>query len=132
MFAQKEDVVNSIIGENSYFSGKLTIQGSLRIEGCYEGESITVDHISVGKKGRVKSDVHANSIVVEGVVIGSIYAKNRVFLMPTSHVLGKIHTPELIIQNGVMLDGHCIVSPDFDNNAKETIEAEYIKQKAEF
>ena len=41
--------------------------------------------------------------------------------MPTSRVLGEIRTPELIIQNGVILEGVCIVSPDPKTNPRETI-----------
>ena len=41
--------------------------------------------------------------------------------MPTSRVLGEIRTPELIIQNGVILEGVCIVSQDPLTNPKENI-----------
>ena len=41
--------------------------------------------------------------------------------MPTSRVLGEIRTPELIIQNGVILEGLCIVAPDPLTNPRETI-----------
>ena len=112
---------NSIIGEGSYFRGEFTLNGSLRIDGCYEGDNLEVDSLTVGNSAKVKSNIKTNSAIIEGIVIGNIEAKNRVMLMPTSRVLGEIRTPELIIQNGVILEGVCIVSPDPKTNPRETI-----------
>ena len=112
---------NSIIGEGSYFKGEFTLNGTLRVDGCYEGEILEVDNVFVGQTGKVKSNIKTVSVVIEGIIIGNIEAKNRVMLMPTSRVLGEIRTPELIIQNGVILEGLCIVAPDPLTNPRETI-----------
>lgn len=125
MFSQKQTIVNSVIGENSYFNGKLSIRGTLKIDGCYEGEILDVDQIFIGPNGKVKSNIKTVSIVVEGIVIGNIVATSRVHLLSTSRVLGEIFTPELIIQNGVILEGKCRVSKDLDKNVKENIESLY-------
>ena len=125
MFSQKQTIVNSIIGEGSYFSGKLSIHGTLKIDGCYEGEVLDVEQIFVGAKGRVKSNIKTTSIVVEGIIIGNVVATGRVHLLATSRVLGEISTPELIIQNGVILEGRCKITKDLDHNVKEDIESLY-------
>ena len=123
MFSKRNDNTesNSIIGEGSFFKGEFTLNGTLRIDGRYEGEKLEVDNVFVGATGKVKSNIKTVSAVIEGIIIGNIEAKNRVMLMPTSRVLGEIRTPELIIQNGVILEGVCIVSQDPLTNPKETI-----------
>ena len=88
---------------------------------CYEGEKLEVDNIIIGQTGRIKSNVKSVSAVIEGIVIGNIEAASRVKLMPTSRVLGEIRAPELKIQNGVVLEGLCVVAPDPKTNPKETI-----------
>ena len=120
---------NSIIGEGSYFKGEFTLQGTLRVDGCYEGEKLEVDNIIIGQTGKIKSNVKSVSAVIEGIVIGNIEASSRVMLMPTSRVLGEIRTPELIIQNGVVLEGLCVVAPDPQTNPKETILSLYNSEK---
>ena len=121
MFSKRNDNTesNSIIGEGSFFKGEFTLNGTLRIDGRYEGEKLEVDNVFVGATGKVKSNIKTVSAVIEGIIIGNIEAKNRVMLMPTSRVLGEIRTPELIIQNGVILEGVCIVSQDPLTNPKE-------------
>lgn len=111
----------NIIGEKSFFEGRFLINGTIQIDGKFEGEILKVDTIQIGKNGKVKSNVTASSIVIEGVVIGNIDASTRVMLLPTARVLGDITTPELIIQNGVILEGKCHISTDMTQSAKETI-----------
>ena len=112
---------NSIIGEGSYFKGEFTLKGTLRVEGCYEGDKLEVDNVIIGQTGKVKSIIKSIAAVIEGIVVGNIEASSRVMLMPTSRVLGEIRTPELIIQNGVMLEGLCVIAPNPQTNPKETI-----------
>lgn len=112
---------NSIIGEGSYFKGEFTLKGTLRVEGCYEGDKLEVDNVIIGQTGKVKSNIKSIAAVIEGIVVGNIEASSRVMLMPTSRVLGEIRTPELIIQNGVMLEGLCVIAPNLQTNPKETI-----------
>ena len=122
MFKKNESLEsNSIIGEGSYFKGEFTLKGTLRVDGCYEGDKLEVDNVIIGQPGKIKSNIKSVAAVVEGIVIGNIEATSRVMLMPTSRVLGEIRTPELIIQNGVVLEGLCIVAPDPKTNPKETI-----------
>jgi len=63
--------------------------------------------------------------VVEGVLIGNIEARNRVLLLPTSRILGDIKTPELIIQNGTILEGRCTISHESEHDAEDLIQSLY-------
>lgn len=119
------DVTNSTIGENSYFSGRFFINGSLKIDGKFEGKSLQADQLYIGSTGRVKTNITATSVIVEGIIVGNITARNRVMLLPTARILGDISTPELIIQNGVILEGRCMISNDLKHSAKDYINAEY-------
>ncbi len=123
------DVSNNVIGENSYFTGRFHINGSLRIDGRFEGKYLQADQLYVGQNGKINTNINAVSVIVEGLIIGNINATNRVLLMPTAKILGDIKTPELIIQNGVILEGRCTISNDLKSSAKNLIEAEYDKNK---
>ena len=119
------EVTNSTIGENSYFTGRFHINGSLKVDGKFEGQSLQVEQLYVGQTGKVKTNIQAVSVIVEGTVIGNIVARNRVMLLPTARILGDISTPELIIQNGVIWEGRCIISHDLKQSARNYIDNEY-------
>jgi len=118
--ATKNDA-NTIIGEKSFFEGKMLINGTLQIDGRFEGTLLMVDQIYIGPNGRVKANLEGSNIIVEGIVIGNIKARNRVILMPTARVLGDIRTPEIMIQNGVMLEGSLHIASRPDLAIKEAI-----------
>ncbi|HDP80150.1 MAG TPA: polymer-forming cytoskeletal protein [Spirochaetes bacterium] len=123
------DLASNLIGENSYFSGRFLINGSLRIDGRFEGKYLQADQLYIGPTGKIRTNINAVSVIVEGLVIGNINASNRILLMPTAKIYGDIKTPELIIQNGVILEGRCTISNDLKSSAKDLIEAEYEKNK---
>ena len=101
---------NSMIGEKSFFDGRFLVKGNMRIDGRFEGQTLLVDQLEIGPKARLKTDITATSVVVEGIIIGNICASRRILLLATARVLGDIKTPELIIQDGVILEGRCTIS----------------------
>ena len=122
---QMGEEADSTIGPRSNFEGRFAVKGSLRIDGKFEGEALIVDKVFIGPKGKVKTNIRASHVVVEGILIGNIDATSRVLLLPTSRILGDIKTPELIIQAGTILKGRCTISHDSDQDAKELIYSLY-------
>jgi cytoskeletal protein CcmA (bactofilin family) len=55
----------------------------------------------------VKGKVALNTIIVNGLVEGDIYAKARVEIHSTGKVFGNLFTPILTINEGGIFDGHC-------------------------
>jgi cytoskeletal protein CcmA (bactofilin family) len=123
------DTASNVIGENSYFTGTFLINGSLRVDGRFEGKLLQAEQLYIGKTGKLRTNIVAVSVIIEGLVIGNISASSRVLLMPTAKILGDIKTPELIIQNGVILEGRCTISNDLKSSAKDLISGEYEKNK---
>lgn len=119
------EISNSHIGEKSFFEGRFMVRGGLRIDGKFEGAALEVDQLTIGPTGRIRTTISAVNVVVEGLVIGNIKASTRVMLLPTAKVLGDITTPELIIQNGVVLEGRCFISHDLTQSARAFIEQLY-------
>jgi cytoskeletal protein CcmA (bactofilin family) len=119
---------NSTIGEESFFEGRFAIRGSMRIDGRFEGQALQVDQLQIGPKARVKTNIFATSVVVEGIVVGNISASRRILLLSTARVLGDMKTPELIIQDGVVLEGRCTISHVQIENTQQYIESLYSKK----
>ncbi len=115
----------SSIGGSSALEGRFAARGNLKIDGRFEGEALLVDQLSVGPRARVRTSIAAASVVIEGVVIGNISASRRVLLLSTARVLGDIKTPELIIQDGVVLEGRCTISHTRIDNTRQYIEELY-------
>ncbi len=119
---------NTVIGGKSSFEGRFAVKGNLRIDGKFEGKMLQVDQLQIGPEGKVKADISASSVVIEGVVVGNISASIRILLLSTARVLGDIKTPELIIQDGVVLEGKCTINRTELENTRKYIEEQYNRQ----
>jgi len=101
---------DTILGPDASFSGKLTFEGVVRIDGKFEGEIFTDDLLVISPKAEVKATLHVGSIIINGTVDGDIHAKSSVELQAPGKVRGNIVTPSLIIEKGVTFDGSCQMS----------------------
>lgn len=106
----EDNIVNSIIGEGSEFKGEFTINGLLRIDGKFKGTIETDGKVLIGQSGEATTDIKARVVVVGGTVRGNIFATERVILLSTGHMHGNIITPSIVMEDGVIFDGNCVIN----------------------
>ncbi len=96
----------SVIGPTLVFKGELSADEDLVIEGKIEG---TIAHhkknLTIGKQGRVTADIHATSVLVEGVLNGDITSDGLVSLAKGSTVTGNIYCTRLVMEDGARFNG---------------------------
>jgi len=104
--AKSGDLV-AFIGEGSEIEGKYTFSGTVLLNGKLQGEIVTSDALIIGEKGVVNATIRAGSVVVKGEVVGNVLASERVELKQGSRVFGDLETPVVVIEEGVLFEGHC-------------------------
>ena len=97
--------LNAFLGKGCEYDGKLTFEGSVRIDGKFAGEIFSNDILLVGEGAFVKAEIDVGTIIVSGVVEGNISAKKMVELKAPAIVRGTITTPALMMEQGVVLEG---------------------------
>lgn len=103
--------VTTLLGRGSEFEGKLSFEGTVRVDGKLSGEIFTDDVLIIGEGAEVHADIHVGAIIIEGTVEGDIHAKRSVEIHTPGRVRGNIVTPSLFIEKGVMFDGNCQMEP---------------------
>src|SRR5512136_613595 len=99
--------VTTLLGKGSEFEGKLSFEGTVRVDGKLTGEIFTDDALVVGEGAEVNAEVTVGAIVIQGIVRGNITAKRSVEIHSPGRVRGNINTPSLFIEKGVFFDGNC-------------------------
>src|SRR5262249_35382426 len=99
--------ITTLLGPGSTFEGKLTFEGTVRIEGKLAGEIFSNDVLVVGEGAEVKAEVDVGEIIIQGTVIGNVRAKKSVEIQAPGKVKGDITTPSLQIDRGVIFEGRC-------------------------
>ncbi len=119
--AVKSENSNCVIGEGSVFEGRFHVNGSILIEGKFEGDIKTEEQLVVGPTGKVKTDIYARKVIISGTLIGNIIATEEVNLLASGKVLGNITTPKLTVEDGVVTEGKVtITSGSSDAFGEET------------
>jgi len=118
----KNQTSNCVIGEGSIFDGRFYVNGSILIEGKFQGDIKTDDQLVVGPTGKVKTDIVARRVTIAGTLIGNIVASEEVNLLHTGKVLGNISTPRLTVEPGVITEGKVTITSGQAEDTKKLIE----------
>jgi cytoskeletal protein CcmA (bactofilin family) len=96
----------TFIGTSIVIKGELSCGEDLYIDGQVEG---TIDpkgnRLTIGPHGRVKANVIACAVVVQGKLEGNIQATDRVDLKQSAVVTGDIATQRISIDEGAYFKG---------------------------
>ena len=106
----------TFLGEEALFKGEISFQGTLCINGKFEGTISTNGNLIISKSGDVEADIEAETVVCEGQVKGNIVASKKVELRSNGKVIGDVQSPSLNIEVGAKLDGRCDMTKTGNDN----------------
>ncbi len=104
---QTGDQMNTILGNDTTFTGTLEVRGALRVDGVVKGKIISSDEVTIGSTGMVEAEIEANSVVVAGKLLGNINAAERIELQANCDVEGDLRSKSLVIEQGAVFCGGC-------------------------
>lgn len=102
--------ITTILGKGSRFDGKLTFEGTVRIDGRFSGEIQTEGTLIVGESAEVQANIRASTVLIKGQVNGDVAAKESLTIQAPAKVHGNLSTPNLMIEKGSFFEGHCSMS----------------------
>jgi cytoskeletal protein CcmA (bactofilin family) len=97
--------LNALLGRGSEFEGKLTFEGTVRIDGKFTGTIITNDVLVIGEGAKVNAEISCGTVIVHGEINGNVKAKTAVELHHPARMRGNVETPSLMIEKGVVFEG---------------------------
>jgi cytoskeletal protein CcmA (bactofilin family) len=103
--AQAAGEITTLLGRGATFEGKLTFEGTVRIDGRFKGEVFSDDTLVIGEGAQVEAQIDIGEVIVQGTVIGNIQAKRSIEIHAPGRVKGDVHTPVLQIDKGVIFEG---------------------------
>jgi cytoskeletal protein CcmA (bactofilin family) len=96
----------AVIGRSIQINGDVHGNEDLRIEGDVSGTvELRNSNLTIGKEGKVRADIYAKSIVVDGTTEGDIYASERIVVHVSANVRGNITAPKVGIEEGAKFKG---------------------------
>jgi cytoskeletal protein CcmA (bactofilin family) len=102
----------AVIGPSIHIDGDLRGEEDLLIEGEVNGTvQLRNNSLTIGAQGKVRADVYAHSIYVDGLMEGDLYGTERVHIRKSAQVRGNVTSPRVSLEDGAKFKGSIEMDP---------------------
>src|SRR5262245_41126763 len=112
--------ITTLLGRGATFEGKLTFEGTVRIDGRFKGEVFTDDTLVIGEGAHVEASIDVGEVIIQGTVVGNVTAKRSIEIHAPGRVKGDLHTPSLQVDKGVIFEGRSFMEAATSNRPAAT------------
>ena len=106
----------TVIGADTTVSGNVKFTSGMHVDGLVKGNVTGVpdtnSSLVVSTSGRVEGDVKVDNLILDGIIIGDVFACNRVELASGAQVTGNLHYQLLEMAMGAQVNGQLIHTDD--------------------
>lgn len=129
MFGKKKNFnsarIDTLIGQGTVINGDLVFTGGLHVDGKIVGNVIAEEDtdalIILSEFGQIEGDVKVPNMVLNGEIVGDVFASNRVELAPKSRINGSVYYNLIEMAIGAEVNGG-LVHESSENLAPKRLE----------
>jgi cytoskeletal protein CcmA (bactofilin family) len=110
--SKPQNRIDSLIGPGTRIDGDLNFSGGLRVDGQVVGKlSSSADKpamLVVSEQARIEGEIRVEHVVINGTVVGPVYALEHLELQSKAKVTGDVHYKQIEIQLGAVVAGNLV------------------------
>ena len=99
--------LDSLLGAGVDCQGTARVEGTLRLDGAFQGTLEVGDTLIIGQSGSFTGRARGRQVVVIGKVEGEVIGTERVELQKGARMDGDVLTRSFVIEPGVWFQGQC-------------------------
>ncbi len=124
--------IDTLIGVHSVFTGNLSFEGAVRIDGRFEGniQSEKDGTLIVSEGAFIKGEVNVPNLVLHGDINGNVCASHSLKIGVKGVLNGDVEYKVIMLEEGSAINGRCARIDDVDGQArkpKEKVEVIEVK-----
>ena len=104
--------IDTVIGHQTCLEGDVRFSGGLHIDGKIKGNVIAESGaeavLTVSEQGNIEGDVRVPNLILNGSVIGDVYATERVEMAPHAKVTGNVYYNLIEMAMGAEVNGNLV------------------------
>ena len=116
MFGKRKKIksarVDSLIGRQTELFGDIRFDGGLHIDGTVRGNVLANENgesvLTLSEEGTIEGEVRVPNVVLNGVVVGDVYANQHVELAPNARVTGNVYYTLIEMAIGAEVNGNLV------------------------
>lgn len=112
---RKAAKIDSLIGHNTELHGNVVFSGGFHIDGKLKGNVQAHEPsslLTLSDQGVVEGEVRVPNIILNGTVIGDVYASERVELASKAKVMGNVYYNLIEMAIGAEVNGSLVHKPE--------------------
>ncbi len=104
--------IDSLIGVGTRIDGDVVFSGGLRVDGQVHG-SISSENgeqgtVVISEKASVEGAISVGHVVINGTVVGPVFAGESLELLPAARVTGDVEYHQIEMQQGAVIQGRLV------------------------
>ena len=108
--AQYEESTNfNIIVAGTELNGDIVSDSNFILEGEMNGNLSCSGKVSIGPTGKINGNLVCLNAEIDGTIDGELTIENLLTLNATARIKGDIQTTKLVIQEGAIFEGSCVM-----------------------
>lgn len=104
--------IETLIGHDIEIRGDVKFNGGLHLDGKIIGNAIAENGANsvfiISDKGRVEGDVSVSYAIINGEVVGNVYASEKLELSGRARITGNVHYSLLEMASGAEVNGKMV------------------------
>lgn len=112
--------IDTLIGIHSVFTGDLSFEGAVRIDGRFEGNihSVKDGTLIVSEGAFIKGEVNVPNLVLHGDINGDVRASHSLKIGTKGVLNGDVEYTVITLAEGSAINGRCARIDDVDGTAQ--------------
>jgi cytoskeletal protein CcmA (bactofilin family) len=103
--------IDTLIGGSTELRGDVYFKDGLHIDGVVKGNVIAEGEqsmLTMSEQGRIEGEVRVRNIVLNGEVVGDVYASEHIELAPAARVTGNVYYNLIEMAMGAEVNGNLV------------------------
>ncbi len=122
IFGKKSETKNrasstTVVAKDTNITGELKLDCDIQVDGYIEGKVNATYQVFVSTSGRIKGDVHADKMIINGRLEGSCYA-NTLEILENGYVEGSVYCDDFSIEKGGRFVGNTYPPEELSSTIK--------------
>ena len=107
--ASEHQNIDTLIGINSSFTGELSFEGAVRIDGRFEGniKSTKGGTLIVSKGAEISGELNVPNLILHGLIKGNVHSCNSLKIGETGCINGDVEYRVITLAEGGAVNGRC-------------------------
>jgi cytoskeletal protein CcmA (bactofilin family) len=114
--SKPQNRIDCLIGAGTTVEGNIIFTGGLRVDGRVRGNVSSADGkpgtLVLSEQAQIEGEIHVSHVVINGTIIGPVYAAEYVELQAKANVTGDVHYKTLEMQLGAVVQGRLVFETD--------------------